>query len=161
MILTSSADIIGIIGAAATVMTVFVAPIYKWIRSQHKKYEEEQKKQQARDQRLAELYEKILNLEIQLQKNNERDEKMQQKLDNFFEDNEDFVIQNLKYMINDAYLSYSTVQEIPDEKLINACECCEIYVNKKHLNHEIHPRCEVLWAERERRALIVKKTGGE
>jgi hypothetical protein len=37
--------------------------------------------------------------------------------------------------------------------LLNACECCDIYVYKRNKNHEIRPRCERLWAELENRAV--------
>ena len=64
-------------------------------------------------------------------------------------------------MINDAYFGYTNIHEIPDDILTNACECCEIYVNKRHHNHEIKPRCKLMWEEQERRAVNREVRHGE
>lgn len=74
----------------------------------------------------------------------EESDQLNEKFDVFLEDYDNFTTQNFKYMINDAYFGYTNIHEIPDDVLTNACECCEIYVNKKHKNHEIRPRCLLL-----------------
>lgn len=128
--------VIGIIGAAATVMTVFIVPFSKWIKK--RRDEKNKEKQQAfeREQQIVHSLQEIKN-----------------DLSSFRADYDDFTTQNLKYMINDAFFGYDSIHEIPDDILINACECCDIYINKKKRNHEMKPRCEMIWKELERRAV--------
>jgi hypothetical protein len=83
------------------------------------------------------MYKKIVELNMKVEDNGST-------LARFLIDYDDFTTQNLKYMINDAFFSYHSIKEIPEEILINACECCEIYVNKKQKNHEIRPKCLLL-----------------
>ena len=119
--------VIGIIGAAATVMTVFIVPFSKWIKK--RRDEKNKEKQQAfeREQQIVHSLQEIKN-----------------DLSSFRADYDDFTTQNLKYMINDAFFGYDSIHEIPDDILINACECCDIYINKKKRNHEMKPRCEMI-----------------
>lgn len=142
----TTGEITGIIGAAATVLTVFIIPTLKSAKKRVIKLQQENadKKQQQT----------ALNLVIeQLGEIKKENADLRTKLDSFFEDYDEFTIQNLKYMINDAFFGYDDIHDIPDEVLTNACECCEIYVNKRHKNHEIRPRCALLWEEQERRAV--------
>ena len=162
MFLTLSAgEITGLIGAITTIFTVFIVPIYRHIKKKKKMREEELERQKQRDIKIDALYNKISDIDVKLQDDCQKDTQIKETLDNFKDDYESFSTQNLKFMINDAYLSYASVHDIPEEILINACECCEIYVNKRHLNHEIHPRCKVLWKERERRAISKKEVDDE
>lgn len=162
MFLTLSAgEITGLIGAVTTIFTVFIVPIYRNIKKKKKMREEELERQKQRDIKIDALYNKISDIDVKLQDNCQKDIQIKETLDSFKADYESFSTQNLKFMINDAYLSYASVHDIPEEILINACECCEIYVNKRHLNHEIHPRCEILWKERERRAISKKEVDDE
>lgn len=162
MFLTLSAgEITGLIGAVTTIFTVFIIPIYRNIKKKKKMREEELERQKQRDIKIDALYDKVSSIDTKLESNSQQDQQIKETLDNFKADYESFSTQNLKFMINDAYLSYASVHDIPEEILINACECCEIYVNKRHLNHEIHPRCEILWKERERRAISKKEVDDE
>lgn len=136
----------GIVGIAATLTTVFLVPFIKWVKKKKSEKEEEKKKQAARDSKLETLCEVVGVIRKQVDDNSVM-------LSNYIDDYDEFTTQNLKYMINDAYFGYNDIHEIPDDVLTNACECCEIYVNKKHKNHEIKPRCKLLWAEAERRAI--------
>lgn len=128
--------VIGIIGAAATVMTVFIVPFSKWIKKRRAKKNQEKQQELAREQKIVNSLQEIKD-----------------DLSSFREDYDDFTTQNLKYMINDAFFGYNSIHEIPDDILINACECCDIYINKKKRNHEMKPRCEMIWKELERRAV--------
>lgn len=157
----SAGEITGLIGAVTTIFTVFIVPIYKNIKKKKKMREEELERQKQRDIKIDALYDKVSDIDTKLQNNSQQDQQIKETLDSFKADYESFSTQNLKFMINDAYLSYASVHDIPEEILINACECCEIYVNKRHLNHEIHPRCEILWKERERRAISKKEVDDE
>lgn len=146
-------EITGIVGAVATIFTVFIVPFSKWLKKkkiekENKKQEEEmeRKKQEARDAKLEQLCEDVAKINVKVDSNSIM-------LQDYIADYDSFSTQNLKYMINDAYFGYNDIHEIPDDVLTNACECCEIYVNKKHKNHEIKPRCRLLWEEQERRAV--------
>lgn len=140
------AEISGIIGIVATVTTVFLVPFLKWHKKRKKQQEDDRLERQETLRLLKDLKSKVLVIDKGVAENSAT-------LEKFLLDYDDFTTQNLKFMINDAFFTYNTVFEIPDEVLINACECCEIYVNKKHKNHEIKPRCRLLWEELERRAV--------
>lgn len=142
----SVGEISGIVGIAATVFTVFLVPFIKWVKKKKQEKENAIKKQAERDSKLETLCEVVGKINKQVDKNSVM-------LQDYIDDYEEFAVQNLKYMINDAYFGYNDIHEIPDDVLTNACECCEIYVNKKHKNHEIKPRCRLLWEEEERRAI--------
>lgn len=61
-----------------------------------------------------------------------------------------FETQQLKHIINDAFFGYKDITEIPDEVLVNASQCCDIYLGKG-LNHETGARCELIYEELKRR----------
>lgn len=150
----TTGEITGIIGAAATVLTVFIVPIAKSIKKriikmQQEKMDQEQAKIERQQQQAT-----LTFVVEQLKEIKDNNNALDQKIDNFLTDYDEFTTQNLKYMINDAYFSYNDIHEIPDDILTNACECCEIYVVKRNKNHEIRPRCNKLWDEQERRALL-------
>lgn len=142
-------EITGIIGACATVVTVFLVPIARAIKSHQKEKAKEKEKQRKRDEKLDAIYNKMSTIDSNQQELNN----IKTQFDNFLVDYDEFTTQNLKYMINDAFFGYENIHEIPNDVLTNACECCEIYVNKRHKNHEIRPRCELLWREQERRSV--------
>lgn len=147
----NAGEITGIIGAIATVFTVFIVPFVKWYKKRKIKIQEERLEQERVKQQQVDMIESINALSDAVEQISQNVNENGQKLAAFTEDQEAFTIQNLKFMINNAYLGYHSEHEIPYEVLVNACECCEIYVHKKHQNHEIHPRCERLWGELERR----------
>lgn len=142
-------EITGIIGACATVVTVFLVPIARAIKSHQKEKAKEKEKQRKRDEKLDAIYDKMSTIDSNQQELNN----IKTQFDHFLVDYDEFTTQNLKYMINDAFFGYENIHEIPIDVLTNACECCEIYVNKRHKNHEIRPRCELLWREQERRSV--------
>jgi hypothetical protein len=90
------------------------------------------------------MFEKIETMEEKIALLTTNQEKSHDDLQKFFQDYDEFSTQNLKYMINDAYFCYDSIEDIPDDILLNACECCDIYVYKRNKNHEIRPRCERL-----------------
>ena len=142
----SVGEISGVVGIAATLTTAFLVPFVKWWKKRKKEQDDKNAKQAARDAKLDTLCEVVGVIKHQVDKNCDI-------LTNYINDYDEFTTQNLKYMINDAYFGYDDIHDIPDDVLTNACECCEIYVNKKHKNHEIKPRCRLLWEEQERRAI--------
>lgn len=140
------AEWIGIIGGVLAILTSVSIPIFKWYKKKKNQYTKNINIIQSNN-------EKIDSLSSSIDKILEHDTMLDTKLQNFINDYEEFSTQNLKYIINDAYFSFKSISELPDDILINACECCEIYVNKRHRNHEIRPRCDILWQELERRAI--------
>lgn len=146
MDLTTS-EIIGLVGAAATIATVFLAPFLKYLKKSHDQKVAERLEQKGQSESIKIMAEKLGQLIAKSEATNE-------KLEEFWKDYDVFTIQNYKYMINDAYFGYDDISDIPDEVLTNACECCDIYVNQKGRNHEIKPRCVRLWKEQEDRALL-------
>ena len=129
-------EITGIIGACATVVTVFLVPIARAIKSHQKEKAKEKEKQRKRDEKLDAIYDKMSTIDSNQQELNN----IKAQFDHFLVDYDEFTTQNLKYMINDAFFGYENIHEIPIDVLTNACECCEIYVNKRHKNHEIRHR---------------------
>ena len=160
MFLLSVGEITAIIGAAATVMTTFLVPIRKAIKKKQKQKEDERREKEEDREKINSIAESINEIKQSSLNNTRliaetRQSQIEQgeKIDQLMDEQEHFFVQNLKYMINDAYFGYPNIHEIPDDILKNACECCEIYVNQKRRNHEIKPRCELFWREVERRAI--------
>lgn len=147
-------EVVGIIGAIATVFTVFIVPSLKWYKKQKQKRIENAQQMRDDRERQQKMYEIVKELKTTVYENGK-------SLNEFRSDYDDFTVQNLKYMINDAFFSYHSVHEIPQEILVNACECCDIYVYKKNRNHEIKPRCKLLWEELERRSVISEEDNYE
>lgn len=131
---------IAVIGVTLSILTTIIVPLVK-------KYKKTQVQKNNKKIQNQEILNEIPGLVTAVNT-------LKEQLDSFYQDYSEFSTQNLKYMINDAYFSYKDVHEIPDDILTNACECCEIYVIKRHKNHEIRPRCNKLWDEQERRALL-------
>lgn len=150
----ATGEIVGIIGAFATVFTVFIVPFWKWYKKQKQKRIDDAEQLHEDRERQQKMYEIVKELKTTVNENGK-------SLNEFRSDYDDFTIQNLKYMINDAFFSYHSVHEIPQEILVNACECCDIYVYKKNRNHEIKPRCKLLWEELERRSVISEEDNYE
>jgi hypothetical protein len=147
-------EITGIVGAAATALTVFIIPLRKYIKKKQSEKQNAKTVEVGQTESIKILAEKVGAINV-------KQEGLIKKIDSFLTDYEEFTTQNLKYMINDAFFGYSNIHEIPDDILTNACECCEIYVNKRHHNHEIKPRCKLMWDEQERRAIDRRVHHGE
>lgn len=130
---------IAVVGVILSILTTIIVPLVK----KYKKTQVQKNNKKIQDQKcLNEIPSLVTAVNT-----------LKEQLDSFYQDYSEFSTQNLKYMINDAYFCYQDIADIPDDILTNACECCEIYVNKRHKNHEIRPRCEKLWNELERRAV--------
>lgn len=130
---------IAVIGVTLSILTTIIVPLVK-------KYKKTQVQKNNKKIQNQEILNEIPGLVTAVNT-------LKEQLDSFYQDYSEFSTQNLKYMINDAYFCYQDITDIPDDILTNACECCEIYVNKRKKNHEIRPRCEKLWSELERRAV--------
>ena len=138
-------EVTALIGAILSIFTVVIAPTIKEINK--KKIAKNN-----REKKIDYIAEEVGKQSSELEELKKSQRNTEESLSDLKERHDDFTTQNLKYMINDAYFGYHDIHEIPDDILLNACECCEIYVNKLHKNHEIKPKCVLLWNELERRA---------
>lgn len=151
--LDSISEWIGLIGITISVITSITIPIKKIIKKKKEDKQKEEKDKKMQQDKLKNIDERLTSLEASSQNTSKQTEDILRKLENFFDDYDEFSTQNLKYMINDAYFCYESIEDIPEDILLNACECCDIYVHKRNKNHEIRPRCEILWKELEDRAI--------
>ena len=94
----TTGEITGIIGAAATVLTVFIVPIAKSIKKriikmQQEKMDQEQAKIERQQQQAT-----LTFVVEQLKEIKDNNNALDQKIDNFLTDYDEFTTQNLKYM---------------------------------------------------------------
>ena len=86
--------IIGLVGAAATIVTVFLAPFLKYLKKAHEQKVLARLEQEGQSESIKIMAEKIGQLIIKSEVTNK-------KLEEFLKDYDIFTIQNYKYMIND------------------------------------------------------------
>lgn len=136
-----------IIGLSLTALTGLLIPMLK--ARQKKK-----KKQEDKDRRNETVINSIPGHLQALQEENKTIKEMINEIKSQQENTqvelEQYQIQTLKYMINDAFFGFNNIHEIPYETLIVAAEGCDIYVGKGY-NHEIGARCQLIYQEIERR----------
>ena len=136
-----------IIGLSLTALSTIFIPILKKRYNKKKKKEEKEKKNETIINSIPECL-KALQEENKTIKDMINDiKKHQQYTQNELEQ---YQIQTLKYMINDAFFGFNNIHEIPYETLIIAAEGCDIYVGKGY-NHEVGARCQLIYQEIERR----------
>lgn len=144
---------IGLIGVIISVVTSITIPVKKIIKKKREARLKDEENRKNTQEKLYAIDTRLLSLENSSTNTSHKLENILNKLEDFFDDYDEFSTQNLKYMINDAYFCYESIEDIPEDILLNACECCDIYVHKRGKNHEIRPRCEILWRELENRAV--------
>ena len=151
MILTlSSQEWIALLGVFCTVLTVIVIPIFKALKKKRDNYIGSLQKLNNVASGLESTVKKIDDMSTDITNLKEDMENLTDQISDMQEKTEKFEVQQLKYMINDAFYSFNNIEEIPDEVLINASQCCDIYVGKG-LNHETGARCRLIYEELERR----------
>ena len=158
MLALNATEAIALGGLLLSILSVVCIPIFKWIKKKINKIKEDREERKQDRLLLQKLVATVSTIGTSLETLSSNNLDLQESFDEFLDDYGEFTIQNYKYMINDAFFGYDNIHEIPDEVLINACECCDIYVNKKHRNHEIKPRCKLLWDELERRSVYREVT---
>lgn len=158
MLALNATEAIALGGLLLSILSVVCIPIFKWIKKKINKIKEDREERKQDRLLLQKLVATVSTIGTNLETLSSNNLDLQESFDEFLDDYGEFTIQNYKYMINDAFFGYDNIHEIPDEVLINACECCDIYVNKKHRNHEIKPRCKLLWDELERRSVYREVT---
>lgn len=146
MILTNSWEVIKDVLSIVELLGILVViPIYNKIIKIQKQNKKDRKTLDDLPQTLQEVNNSITQV-------NKEVGEIKQVVTSHKKDYNEFEIQNLKFMINDAFFTYGRLEDIPNDVLTNACECCDIYVIDRGKNHEIRPRCTHLWKELERRA---------
>lgn len=153
MLALTTSEAIALVGLILSLLTVVLIPTIKWMRKKIVKYKKDMQQIQDNKKSAENNTAMIQKIDEKLEIMIENQINLEETLADYLEDYGEFTIQNLKYMINDAFFGYNNIHDIPDDVLLNACECCEIYVNKRHHNHEIKPRCKMLWDELERRSV--------
>lgn len=139
-----------IIGAACSLITVIVIPSYKYFKKKRDQYNNTITGLHNISSSLNKIDGNLVEVGRQLQKNESDVEALSEKVADLQRKTDIFETQQLKYMINDAFYGYSSIEEIPYEVLMNASQCCDIYVGKG-LNHETGARCRLIYQEIERR----------
>lgn len=143
-------EIVAIIGIALSLLTSLFIPCYK---SGKKKWDRKKQKEKERNDNLDALPSKLNDLQTENKKILKLVQDLAIKQERSDQEFERYQIQNLKYMINDAFFGYNNVHEIPYETLIVAAEGCDIYIGKG-LNHEIGARCQIIFEEIQRRQAL-------
>lgn len=153
---------IAVIGVACTLLSVVIIPLFKTIKKKRYKYLSTINKVQDISIQTNKTLKTIENINdnISGMKNEILD--INEKINDMKKTTSEFEVQQLKYMINDAFYSFNSIEDIPDEVLINASQCCDIYIGKG-LNHETGARCKLIYEELERRQekLAHHKEGGK
>ena len=139
---TIVAIIAGILGIAGTVSGLYM-------KYSTKAKDRKTKKQQAVAQQ-QELPKVLKSIDERLTTIENKQNSSQEEIKDLKEKFDDLETQELRYMINDSFLGYNNIHEVPNEQLLNAADCCRIYL-AKGLNHATGARCKLIAAEIERR----------
>lgn len=118
-----------------------------------KKIKEKQTKKSQEKKKLSNVFDTVDKLVEKVDKIVESQEEIKEQYNSFAERFDSLETQELRYMINDSFLGYDSIHEVPDEQLLNAADCCEIYLGKG-LNHATGARCKLIAEEIEKRARI-------
>ena len=139
---TIVAIIAGILGIAGTVSGLYMKYSTK-AKDRKTKMQQAVAQQQELPKVLKSIDERLTTIENKQNSSQEEIKDLKEKFD-------DLETQELRYMINDSFLGYNNIHEVPNEQLLNAADCCRIYL-AKGLNHATGARCKLIAAEIERR----------
>lgn len=142
-----------IIGAVIAVLTSVIIPLYKHFDKKHKEYENNIKKLKDIDSQVDSLINQIDRITDICSDLVSAQTEMNQTCQELLTKIDRFETQQLKHIINDAFLGYNCIEDIPDEILIGASQSCDIYIGKG-LNHETGSRCHLIYQELERRQIL-------
>lgn len=125
-----------------------------------KRLQEKRKKKRQREEKIDKIPETMERLERKLDENWHLQENNRERIEELSETFELFAARfdhlettQLRYMINDAFLGYNNIHEVSDEQLLNAADCCDIYLSKG-LNHKTGAKCKLIAEEVEKRARL-------
>lgn len=149
----SVGELTAIIGAVVAILTSVIIPLYKYFNKKHKDYEKNVQKLVAVDKQVDGLISQIGKVTELCNTLAVAQTEMHNTCKDLLSKMDRFETQQLKHIINDAFLGYDCIEEIPDEILIGASQSCDIYVGKG-LNHETGSRCKLIYKELERRQIL-------
>ena len=151
---TIVAIVSGILGISGVVSGIY-------LKYSKKIKQQKEKKKQDRE-KFETMYKTIDKLIVAINEINKNQQDLRQRYSEFENKFDHLETQELRYMINDSFLGYGNIHEVPDDQLLNAADCCEVYLNKG-LNHATGARCKLIAEEVERRvrarAGVDKKDG--
>ena len=153
-------DAVAIVACAVSVITAIIVPLYSKWKKRLKQEIECKNRLNSISKGIDTLSEKMDSIENNIADLQNQQNELRECQNNFDDRFDKFEVQQLKYMINDAFFSYDNIREIPDEILIQASQCCEIYTNKG-LNHETGAKCKLIFAEVQRRQALRANGGKE
>lgn len=139
-----------LMGVFCTIITVVIVPVYKILKSKKEKHINSLKQLNKVVKKVEEVSNIIDNVNSNVSSLTDDVANLASEVKDLKRKTDIFETQQLKYMINDAFYGFDCIEDIPDEVLINASQCCDIYVSKG-LNHETGARCKLIYAELERR----------
>ena len=145
--INSVQTIIAIITGSLSILGVLSGVYLKY----SKKRKNQQDKKSKDRKKFEDVCGKIDQLVNKVEELNESQKELKQQYAEFENKFDHLETQELRYMINDSFLGYGTIHEVPDDQLLNAADCCEIYLNKG-LNHATGARCKLIAEEVDRRA---------
>lgn len=142
-----------VIGAITTLICSIIIPLLKFINKKKKQYENTIKKILKLETEVDEITNKINNIATICSQLSDLQSQASETYKALMTQMDRFETQHLKHVINDAFLGYDCIEDIPDEVLIGASQSCDIYVGKG-LNHETGARCKIIYKELERRQML-------
>ena len=162
MLTTTIGEWTALVGVALSLLTVIVFPVMKYLNKKRKEYNQTVNGLLDVTQGLNNASEAVREMSKEVAEVKTSINDLSNDLQDLREKTSIFETQQLKYMINDALFGYDCIEDIPDEVLLNASQCCVIYIGKG-LNHETGAKCKLIYKELERRQAekIRHKTEGE
>ena len=151
----SSGELAAVISALCAAATVLLFPLLKFLKRVFCKLRSKHNVLDKLPELVLKLDKKIDKLQEDVEEIKEQQFVMSNQQEAYEKHFDEYETQQLRYMISDVFFSYSSIEDIPDEMLLNAEENCGIYLGKG-LNHETAARCKVIEKEIERRAILRK-----
>ena len=139
-----------IIGIALTILCSVIIPLFKFLDKKKKQYENTLNKVKTIETRVDQLITQTNNIVEVCESLGQMQTQISETYQALTAQLDRFEAQQLKHIINDAFLGYEDIEHIPDEVLIGASQSCDIYIGKG-LNHETGARCKLIYQELERR----------
>ena len=142
-----------IVGMIITALCSIIIPLAKFFNKKKQQYEQTIQKVKKIEQQVDQMISKIDNMATICDTLNDMQSQISATYQALNIQIDRFEVQQLKHIINDAFLGYDDITHIPDEVLIGASQSCDIYVGKG-LNHETGARCKLIYEELERRQRV-------
>lgn len=148
-----------IFGIMASAITIVGGGYGLYIKFSKHMNRNREKKEKEIEKRLN-FSQRIDNMDKNVKAILKRQKEQDENIEKLQENNERLEVQQLRYMINDSFLGYDSIDLVPDDLLLNAAECCKIYLDKGY-NHLTGTRCKIISEEINRRVENKAKGGGK